>query len=156
REALHRMPIEYAEIILAVVALFAGILYLRVRRTRSKGKKNKNAVRPASPSRTGIATQAAPEQPAVQTWAPPVTAPRPGSVASTVVQAPPQPQPAASPSWDQPAPAPAPSWDVPAAPPAASAPAASWEAPAAPAPSTAWPAEPQPESSSPWDSPKSD
>ena len=28
------MPIEYAEIILAVVALFAGILYLRVRRTR--------------------------------------------------------------------------------------------------------------------------
>src|SRR5256885_12701520 len=101
------MPIEYAEIILAVVALFAGILYLRVRRTRSKGKKNKNAVRPASPSRTGIATQAAPEQPAVQTWAPPVTAPRPGSVASTVVQAPPQPQPSANPSWDQPAPAPA-------------------------------------------------
>ena len=74
------MPIEYAEIILAVVALFAGILYLRVRRTRSKGKKNKNAVRPASPSRTGIASQPAePQQPAVQTWAPPVTAPRPGS-----------------------------------------------------------------------------
>ena len=86
------MPIEYAEIILAVVALFAGILYLRVRRTRSKGKKNKNAVRPASPSRTGIASQPAePQQPAVQTWAPPVTAPRPGSVASTVIQAPPQP-----------------------------------------------------------------
>ena len=62
------MPIEYAEIILAVVALFAGILYLRVRRTRSKGKKNKNAVRPASPSRTGIASQPAePQQPAVQT-----------------------------------------------------------------------------------------
>src|SRR5438034_356401 len=100
------MPIEYAEILLAVVALFAGILYLRVRRTRSKGKKNKNAVRPASPSRTGMASQPAPEQPAVQTWAPPVTAPRPGSVASTVVQTPPQP--AASPSWDQPAAAPAP------------------------------------------------
>src|SRR5712691_5516720 len=100
------MPIEYAEIILAVVALFAGILYLRVRRTRSKGKKNKNAVRPASPSRTGMASQPTPEQPAVQTWAPPVATPRPGSVASTVVQ--PPPQPAASLSWDQPAAAPAP------------------------------------------------
>src|SRR5438874_13710174 len=124
------MPIEYAEIILAVVALFAGILYLRVRRTRSKGKKNKNAVRPASPSR-GIATQAAPEQPAVQTWAPPVTAPRPGSVASTVVQAPPQPQPSANPSWDQPAPAPAPgaqpTWG-------SAQPAPSWGAPPAGSP----------------------
>ena len=50
------MPIEYAEIILAVVALFAGILYLRVRRTRTKGKKsNKNAVRPAAPQRPGAA-----------------------------------------------------------------------------------------------------
>src|SRR6266446_10919176 len=76
------MPIEYAEIILAIVALFAGILYLRVRRTRSKGKKNKNAVRPASPSRTGMASQPTPEQAAVQTWAPPVATPRPGSVAS--------------------------------------------------------------------------
>ena len=56
------MPIEYAEIILAVVALFAGILYLRVRRVRTKGKKNKNAVRPASPSRTGMASQPTPQQ----------------------------------------------------------------------------------------------
>ena len=54
------MPIEYAEIILAVVALFAGILYLRVRRTRTKGKKsNKNAVRPAAPQRAGAAPPAA-------------------------------------------------------------------------------------------------
>ncbi len=52
------MPIEYAEIILAVVALFAGILYLRVRRIRVKSKKsNKNAVRPAAPSRPGAAAE---------------------------------------------------------------------------------------------------
>src|SRR6266513_2712 len=104
------MPIEYAEIILAVVALFAGILYLRVRRTRSKGgKSSKNAVRPGAPARGAAApTSAAPRatDPAVATWAPPVTQPRPGSVASTVVAAPPQPAPPASPSWDQPAPAP--------------------------------------------------
>src|SRR5258706_8718562 len=123
------MPIEYAEIILAVVALFAGILYLRVRRTRSKGKKNKNAVRPASPSRTGMASQPTPQQPAVQTWAPPVATPRPGSVASTVVQAPPQP--AASPSWDQavaqPTPGAQPTWG-------SAQPAPSWGAPPAGAP----------------------
>ncbi|HET7466982.1 MAG TPA: hypothetical protein VFL29_09955, partial [Candidatus Dormibacteraeota bacterium] len=141
------MPIEYAEIILAVVALFAGILYLRVRRSRTKGKKKQNAVRPASPSRTGIASQpaqaaapAAPADPAVQTWAPPVAAPRPGSVASTVVA--PPPQPAANPSWDQPAAAPAPgaqptwgsaqpapSWGPPAgAAPAAGTPTSTWGA----------------------------
>src|SRR5260370_40722330 len=100
------MPIDYAEIILSVVALLAGILLLRVRRVRIKGKKNKNAVRPASPSRTGMASQPTPQSPAVQTWAPPVATPRPGSVASTVVQTPPQP--AASPSWDQPVAAPTP------------------------------------------------
>jgi hypothetical protein len=156
------MPIEYAEIILAVVALFAGILYLRVRRTRTKGKKSKNAVRPGAPARgaaaaTTAGTQA--EGPAVATWAPPVTQPRPGSVASTVVAPPPQPAAPASPSWDQPAPAPqggqppapsptratsaaSPAWGAPGAPPPPPAPAAPPPPPAqsapAPAPAPAW------------------
>src|SRR5260370_33138176 len=100
------MPIDYAEIILSVVALLAGILLLRVRRVRIKGKKNKNAVRPASPSRTGMASQPTPQSPAVQTWAPPAATPRPGSGAPPGAQTPPPP--AASPRWDQPAPPPPP------------------------------------------------
>ena len=84
------MPTEqlYAVIILAVVAIFTGVFYLRLRRIRVRKKGNQNAVRPAAPARA--AASPAP-QTAVATWAPPVTSPRPGSVASTVVAAPPQP-----------------------------------------------------------------
>ena len=58
------MPIEYAEIILAVVALAAGVMYLFVRRSRVKkggggGKKSKNAVRPTAPARGAAAATTA-------------------------------------------------------------------------------------------------
>src|SRR3981081_3602946 len=43
------MPVEYADIILAVAALFAAILYLRTRR-RHRRKKGAPPVRPASPT----------------------------------------------------------------------------------------------------------
>jgi hypothetical protein len=72
------MPIEqlYAVIILAVVAIFTGIFYLRVRRIRvKKSKGNQAAVRPSAPARGAATPQ--PAQTAVATWAPPVTPPRP-------------------------------------------------------------------------------
>ena len=81
------MPTEqlYAVIILAVVAIFTGIFYLRMRRIRvRKAKGNQNAVRPAAPSHGAAAPQQQQPQTTIATWAPPVTPPRPGSVASTV------------------------------------------------------------------------
>src|SRR5450759_1850865 len=99
------MSVEYAYIILAVVALVAGILYMRVRRRRRR-KKGAPPVRPAAPASqtAGVAS----------TWAPPAMAVRgPSPIAPTVV-VPPTP----SPSWDQPAASPAKSgqgtWGAPA------------------------------------------
>ena len=57
------MSVQYAYIVLAVVALIAGILYMRVRRRRRK-KKSAPPVRPASP----VAAQTAG---VASTWAPP-------------------------------------------------------------------------------------
>src|SRR5450759_4820176 len=94
REALHRMSVEYAYIILAVVALVAGILYMQVRRRR-RHKKSAPPVRPAAPASqtAGVAS----------TWAPPAMATHaPSPIAPTVVV-----PPSASPSWDQPAASPA-------------------------------------------------
>ena len=87
------MPIEYAEMILAVVAILAAVLYLRTRRRR-KRKKSAPPVRPASPTiqTAGVAS----------TWAPPAAAKPVHPVAATVVVPPPS-----SPSWDHPAASPA-------------------------------------------------
>src|SRR5581483_5156588 len=108
------MPIEYAEIILAVVALVAGVMYLFVRRRRVKAKSPKDAVRPSAPSRGAAAAAAttadvAMPGPAVQTWAPPPSATRVAPVSSTVVA--PPPQPAAAAAAPAAPPAPSPSWD---------------------------------------------
>src|SRR5258708_5068517 len=100
------MPTDYLYIVLAVVALIAGILYVRVRRRRRK-KKSAPPVRPASPAAqtAGVAS----------TWAPPAMATHmPSPIAPTVVV-----PPSGSPSWDQPPPSPAKpgQWGAPAAPP---------------------------------------
>ena len=53
------MPVEYADIILAVAALIAAVLYLRVR--RRKRKKSAPPVRPAAPAKqTAGGVQVAP------------------------------------------------------------------------------------------------
>src|ERR1700738_3238792 len=112
------MPVEYADIILAVAALFAAILYLRPPR-RHRKKKAAPPVRPASPNNqtAGVAS----------TWAPPAAT---HPVAPTIVFPPP-----AGPSWDQPAASPAkpsaassPSWGAPSS--ASAAPAPTWGSPA--------------------------
>src|ERR1700676_5033967 len=102
------MPVEYAYIVLALTALIAGVLYLRVRRRRRK-KKSAPPVRPASP----VAAQTAG---VASTWAPPAMAVHGQSpIAPTVVV-----PPSGSPSWDQPAASPARqgTWGAPGAPPA--------------------------------------
>src|SRR6202171_790689 len=116
------MPVEYAYIVLAVVALIAGLLYMRVRRRR-RHKKSAPPVRPASPvnQTAGVAS----------TWAPPASATHaPSPIAPTVVV-----PPSSSPSWDQPAASPSKpgqgTWGAPGSPPAAPAP--TWGSPAAPA-----------------------
>src|SRR4029077_13042682 len=87
------MPAEtvYADLVLAVAALIAGLLYLRARRRHVRRKKAGPPVRPATP----IPNSAAPGQ-SVTTWAPPPAATHAPSLAPTVVAPP-------SPSWDQPA-----------------------------------------------------
>src|SRR5712692_9002860 len=82
------MPVEtvYADLVLAVAALIAGVLYLRARRRHVRRKKAGPPVRPATPLPNSAGGQA------VTTWAPPPAATH---VAPTVVAPP-------SPSWDQP------------------------------------------------------
>src|SRR5438477_5255547 len=58
------MPVEYADIILAVAALIAAALYLRTRRRRKK--KSAPPVRPAAPTNQTAGVAA--------TWAPPTPA----------------------------------------------------------------------------------
>ncbi|HKV88983.1 MAG TPA: hypothetical protein VJT78_13390, partial [Candidatus Dormibacteraeota bacterium] len=60
------MPLEYAYILLAVVALIAAVLLLRVRRRRRK--KSAPPVRPAAPANQTAGVAA--------TWAPPAIATR--------------------------------------------------------------------------------
>src|SRR6266851_3326531 len=131
------MPTEtvYADLVLAVAALIAGVLYLRARRRHGKRKKSGPPVRPATPAPPAAGTRGA-----VSTWAPPASATHGAAVAPTVVAAP-------APSWDQPAakgntagqatPAPPPSSPPPPPPgmtPGSGAPAPTWGAPAPSAP----------------------
>src|SRR5258708_21345673 len=84
------MPVEtvYADLVLAVAALIAGILYLRARRRHVRRKKAGPPVRPATPAPNSAGQ-------AVTTWAPPPAATHAPSMAPTVVAPP-------SPRWDQP------------------------------------------------------
>src|SRR3981081_4020273 len=97
------MPAEtiYADLVLAVAALVAGVLYLRARR-RHKAKKAGPPVRPATPTPRSAAPPAlSPIQaPGVTTWAPPPPATPSAAVAPTVIAPP-------TASWDQPGPKPA-------------------------------------------------
>src|SRR5438445_316964 len=73
------MPVEYADIILAVAALIAAALYLRTRRRRKK--KSAPPVRPAAPTNQTAGVAA--------TWAPPTPArPAMTPVAPTIVSPP--------------------------------------------------------------------
>src|SRR5712692_616156 len=104
----------YADLVLAVAALIAGVLYLRVRRRHVKRKKSGPPVRPATPSPQSAA---APGR-AVTTWAPPPLATPAAPIAPTAVVQP-------SPSWDQsPARSTSPAWQ-------AGAQSPSWGAPGA-------------------------
>src|SRR5260370_7762711 len=87
------MPVEtvYADLVLAVAALVAAILYLRARRRHVRRKKAGPPVRPATP----VPMSAGPTDPSVTTWAPPPVATHAANVAPTVVAP-------LSPSWDQP------------------------------------------------------
>src|SRR5260370_6931057 len=87
------MPVDtvYADLVVAVAALVAGILYLRARRRHVRRKKAGPPVRPATP----VPMSAGPTDPSVTTWAPPPVATHTPNVAPTVVSPP-------SPSWDQP------------------------------------------------------
>src|SRR5260370_26991817 len=87
------MPVEtvYADLVLAVAALVAGLLYLRARRRHVRRKKAGPPVRPATP----IPNSAGGPGQSVTTWAPPPAATHSPAVAATVVSPP-------SPSWDQP------------------------------------------------------
>src|SRR5690348_9634389 len=80
------MPVEYAYILLAVTALIAAVLYLRVRRRRGK-KKSAPPVRPAAPANQTAGVAA--------TWAPPAIQNRSQSPIAPTVVVPP------SPSWDR-------------------------------------------------------
>src|SRR5260370_17421297 len=86
------MPTEtvYADLVLAVAALIAGVLYLRARRRHGKRKKSGPPVRPATPAPAAAGTRGA-----VSTWAPPASA-TPGAAVAPTVVAPP------APSSDQP------------------------------------------------------
>src|SRR5438067_13157608 len=83
------MPVEYADIILAVAALIAAALYLRTRRRMKK--RSAPPVRPAAPTNQTAGVAA--------TWAPPTPA-RPQTVAPTMVAPPP-----GTSGWGAPAPA---------------------------------------------------
>src|SRR5260370_17799801 len=87
------MPVEtvYADLVLAVAALVAGLLYLRARRRHVRRKKAGPPVRPATPTANAAG---APNQ-SVTTWAPPPVAPHAPNVATTAPPAPPPP-------WHQP------------------------------------------------------
>src|SRR6266851_5822564 len=85
------MPSEtLLDLVLALAALVAGVLYLRARRRRSKKKKAGPAVRPATPS----PQPAGAARGGITTWAPPAGTPQ--GVAPTMVV--PQAQ-----TWEQPA-----------------------------------------------------
>ena len=85
------MPAEtiYADLVLAVAALVAGVLYLRARR-RHKAKKAGPPVRPATPTpRSAVPPASSPIQaPGVTTWAPPPPATPGAAVAPTVIASP--------------------------------------------------------------------
>src|SRR5260370_9242739 len=87
------MPVEtvYADLVLAVAALVAGLLYLRARRRHVRRKKAGPPVRPATP----IPNSAGGPGQSVTTWAPPPAATHSPAVAPTGVSPPP-------PSWGPP------------------------------------------------------
>src|SRR5260370_31923730 len=86
------MPVEtvYADLVLAVAALVAGLLYLRARRRHVRRKKPGPPVRPATP----IPNSAGGPGQSVPTWAPPPPAtPAPAVPPPVLTPPPPRPDP---------------------------------------------------------------